>query len=137
MSFLVDTDVLSEPTKLQPSAKAESWLDANQALLYTSAITLGELTRGIELLPAGARRVRMERWLEDVRRTMSGRILAFNSRVSVTWGKLMAQLDREGHRMPLADSLIAAIARRHQLTVATRNTPDFARAGIRVVNPFL
>ncbi len=137
MSFLVDTDVLSEPTKLQPSAKAESWLDANQALLYTSAITLGELTRGIELLPAGARRVRMERWLEDVRRTMSGRILAFNSRVAVTWGKLMAQLDREGHRMPLADSLIAAIARRHQLTVATRNTQDFARAGIRVVNPFV
>jgi len=137
MSFLVDTDVLSEPTKLQPSAKAESWLEANQTLLYTSAITLGELTRGIELLPAGAKRARMERWLEEVRRTMSGRILAFNSRVAVTWGKLVAQLDREGHKMPLADSLIAAIAKRHQLTVTTRNTPDFVRAGLRVLNPFL
>ena len=75
MSFLVDTDVLSDPSKAQPSAKVEAWMEAHQALLYTSAITLGELSRGVELLPAGAKRLRMEGWLE-------------------------ARLEREGHKMP-------------------------------------
>ena len=112
-------------------------MEAHQALLYTSAITLGELSRGVELLPPGAKRLRMESWLEDIRQTMAGRILGFNARTAMAWGELTARLEREGHKMPLADSLIAAIAKRHNLTVATRNSSDFARAGLRVVNPFL
>ncbi len=136
MSFLVDTDVLSNPSKLNPSTKVDAWLEANQALLYTSAITLGELSRGVELLPAGAKRVRMERWVEDIRQTMAGRILSFNARTAMVWGAMTARLERAGHKMPLADSLIAAIARRHGLTLVTRNTHDFKHTGVKLLNPF-
>ena len=136
MSFLVDTDVLSEPTKHHPEAKVEAWLETHQAVLYTSAITIGELRRGIALLPVGARRVRLERWLEKVLVTMSGRILAYNSRVAETWGDMMAGLEKQGRTMPLADSQIAAIAKRHNLTIATRNIADYALVGLRLVNPF-
>lgn len=137
MSFLLDTNVLSDPTRPQPSPKVDVWLAAHQSRLYTSAITIGELRRGIELLPAGAKRTRLESWLEEVLVTMNGRILAYNTRVAETWGELMAGLERRGEKMPLADSLIAAVAKRHNLTVATRNTADFTRVGLRVVNPFL
>jgi len=68
---------------------------------------------------------------------MSGRVLAYNTRVAETWGEMMADLERRGHTMSLTDSLIAAIAKRHNLTLATRNTSDFAHAGLRLLNPFL
>ena len=67
---------------------------------------------------------------------MDGHILAYNTRVAETWGEMMADLERRGEKMPRMDSFIAAIAKRHNLTVATRNTDDFKRAGVRVVNPF-
>ena len=137
MNFLVDTDVLSEPSKPRPSPKVEAWFETNQALLHTSAITIGELTHGIELLPAGARRTQLERWLEHVLAKMTGRILAYNTRVGQIWGVLMADLERQGRKMPLADSYIAAIGKRHNLTLATHNSEDYSRVGIRVFNPFL
>ena len=67
MSFLVDTDVPSNPSKLHPSAKVLAWLELNEQRLYTSAITLAELSRGVELLPSGLKRHRMEKWLTDIR----------------------------------------------------------------------
>jgi toxin FitB len=60
-----------------------------------------------------------------------------NTRVAETWGEIMANLERQGHPMPLTDSLIAAIAKRHNLTLVTRNTADYVHTGLRVLNPFL
>lgn len=137
MNYLVDTDVLSDPSRPQPSPKVDAWLAVHQNDLYASAISIGEIKRGIERLEAGAKRARLEKWLEDISASMSGRILAYNTRVAETWGEMMAEMERQGHTMPLADSLIAAIAKRHNLTLATRNTADFAHAGLRLVNPFL
>ena len=137
MSFLVDTDVLSDPSRPQPSPKVDAWLVAHQSQIYTSAISIGEIKRGIERLPTGAKRNGLEKWLEAVLASMDGRILAYNSRVAETWGAMMANLERQGHPMPLTDSLIAAIAKRHTLTLVTRNTADFAHTGLRVANPFL
>ena len=137
MSFLLDTDVLSDDIKPRPSGKVNAWIEANESNLYTSAITVGEIRRGIARLPAGERRNRLERWFEGLLVRMHGRILAYNTRVAETWGDLVAELERRGEKMPMADSLIAAVAKRHNLTVATRNTTDFARVGLRVVNPFL
>ena len=93
--------------------------------------------RGIERLPTGAKRNGLEQWLEVVLASMDGRILACNSRVAETWGEMRANLERQGQPMPLTESLIAAIAKRHTLTLATRNTADFAPTGLRIVNPFL
>ena len=137
MSFLVDTDVLSDPSRPQPSPKVDAWLAAHQSQIYTSAISIGEIKRGIERLPTGARRNGLAKWLEEVLASMDGRILAYNSRVAETWGGMMANLERQGHPMPLADSLIAAIAKRHNLTLVTRNTADYVHTGLRVLNPFL
>jgi predicted nucleic acid-binding protein len=137
VSFLVDTDVLSDPSRPQPSPKVDAWLVAHQSQIYTSAISIGEIKRGIERLPTGAKRNGLEKWLEAVLASMDGRILACNSRVAETWGAMMANLERQGRPMPLTDSLIAAIAKRHTLTLVTRNTADFAHTGLRVANPFL
>jgi predicted nucleic acid-binding protein len=137
VSFLVDTDVLSDPSRPQPSPKVDAWLVAHQSQLYTSAISIGEIKRGIERLPTGAKRNGLEKWLEAVLASMDGRILAYNSRVAETWGAMMANLERQGRPMPLTDSLIAAIAKRHTLTLVTRNTADFAHTGLRVANSFL
>jgi predicted nucleic acid-binding protein len=137
VSFLVDTDVLSDPSRPQPSPKVDAWLATHQSQIYTSAISIGEIKRGIERLPTGAKRNGLEKWLEAVLASMDGRILAYNSRVAETWGAMMANLERQGHPMPLTDSLIAAIAKRHTLTLTTRNTADFAHTGLRVVNPFI
>ena len=90
MSFLVDTDVLSDPSRPQPSPKVDAWLAAHQSQIYTSAISIGELKRGIERLPTGAKRNGLEKWLEAVLASMDGRILAYNSRVAETWGAMMA-----------------------------------------------
>lgn len=137
MNYLVDTDVLSDPSRPQPSPKVDAWLAVHQNDLYASAISIGEIKRGIERLEAGAKRARLEKWLEDISASMSGPILAYNTRVAETWGEMMAEMERQGHTMPLADSLIAAIAKRHNLTLATRNTADFAHTGLRLVKPFL
>jgi toxin FitB len=137
VNYLVDTDVPSEPSRPQPSAKVDAWLVAHQSLLYTSTISIGEIKRGIERLAPGARRNALEKWLESVLARMGGRILAYNTRVAETWGAMMADLERQGCTMPLTDSLIAAIAKRHHLTLATRNTAHFVPTGVRVVNPFL
>lgn len=133
----MDTDVLSDPSRPQPSPKVDAWLVVHQNDLYTSAISIGEIKRGIERLAPGAKRAGLEKWLEDILTSMGGRILAYNTRVAETWGEMMAEMERQGHTMPLTDSLIAAIARRHNLTLATRNTADFAHTGLRLVNPFL
>jgi predicted nucleic acid-binding protein len=137
VSYLVDTDVLSEPSHPRPSQNADVWLAAHQSQIDTSAIRIGEIKRGIARLPASARRTALEKWLEAVLISRNGRILAFNTRVAETWGEMMADLERQGAPMPLADSQIAPIARRHNLTLATRNALDFTKAGIPVVNPFI
>ncbi len=137
MSFLVDTDVLSDPTRLHPSAKVDAWLSANETQIYTSAITIGELKRGIERLSPGTKRAGLEKWLDKLLTSMAGHVLAYNARVPETWGKMMVDLEKQGHLMPLTDSMIAAIAKRHNLTLVTRNTTHFAHAGLCVINPFI
>lgn len=127
---------MSDAMKPRPDERAKAWMQAHESDLYTSAITIGELRRGIARLPASERRARLEHWLEGLLVRMDGHILAYNTRVAETWGEMMADLERRGEKMPRMDSFIAAIAKRHNLTVATRNTDDFKRAGVRVVNPF-
>ena len=137
MSFLLDTDVLSDAVKKTPSPKVNAWIEAHQSQIYTSAISIGELKRGIARMPLGARRTQMERWFEGLLVRMEGRILAYTSRVAESWGDFTAELERKGHKMPLVDSFIAAIAKRHNLILATRNTAHFSHTGLRVMNPFL
>ena len=136
MSFLVDTNVLSESAKRKPDAGVMAWLRENERELYVSTITIGELRRGIERIPESARKTRLRHWLHSLCDCMQGRVLSFSTSSAHVWGQLKAKWDAAGVVVPTLDSQIAAIAKRHGLTVVTRNTGDYAKTGVKVLNPF-
>jgi toxin FitB len=132
--FLVDANVLSEATRPTPEPRVVEWLRENERELAVDPVILGEIRFGIHLLPASARRQRLERWFEQgVRRIVC---LPWDAETGLRWAKLLADLRRTGAAMPVKDSMIAATALRHGLKVATRNTRDFSRARVPVVDPF-
>ena len=134
MTYLVDANVLSEPTKLSPNSKVVDWLRTNEGKLVVDSIIVGELCVGILSLPHGRKRRQLEQWFEDVVQTID--CLPWDATISRRWAKLVVDLQRKGDTLPLLDSMIAATALQHELTVATRNTRDFERAGVRVLDPF-
>jgi len=99
------------------------------------AVVLGELSVGILGHPAGRKRATLDRWFESVVQTIE--CLPWDAGVSLCWARLVSQLKRKGQSLPLLDSMIAATALRHGLTVVTRNTGDFQRTGVKVFDPFL
>jgi len=134
MIFLVDANVLSEPTKPAPESKVVSWLSANEGALVVDSVVLGEVCVGILALPAGRKRRRLEQWFEAVVRALE--CLPWDGIISLRWAKLVVDLKRRGETLAMLDSMIAATALTHGLTVATRNTRDFKKAGVKVVDPF-
>jgi predicted nucleic acid-binding protein len=134
MTYLVDANVLCEPTKPQPEARVIEWLRRHEAEITVDPFILGEIRFGIHLLPAGTRRRRLERWFEEgVRRI---HCLPWDASIGLRWARLLADLRTAGRAMPIKDSLIAATALVHGLVLATRNTRDFKHAGIKVIDPF-
>jgi predicted nucleic acid-binding protein len=134
MTYLVDANVLSEPTKPAPSSKVVDWLSANERNLVVDSIVLGELYIGIPALPPGRKRRQLEQWCDALMQTIE--CLPWDATVSRRWAKLVVDLKRKGERMPLLDGMIAATALQHDLTIATRNTRDFKKAGLKVFDPF-
>jgi len=134
LTYLVDANILSEATKPRPSAQVVDWLRANERNLVVDPIILGEIRFGILLMSAGARRRELERWFAaGVQRI---HCLPWSADTGLRWAKLLADLRAAGKAMPIKDSLIAATALVHSLMIATRNTKDFAAAGVKVINPF-
>lgn len=136
MSFLVDTNVFSEPAKPAPDPTVVDWLSKNEADLYVSAISIGEMRRGIERLRKSKRRDDLQAWMLGLCACMQGRVLSFNTSVAHIWGQLQAKWERAGVALPSIDSQIAATAHRHNLTLVTRNENDFKNSGVKLLNPF-
>jgi predicted nucleic acid-binding protein len=126
--------VLSEPTKPVPSSEVVDWLSANEDNLLVDSIILGELCIGILALPRGRKRTQLEQWFGDVVQIMD--CLPWDAAISRQWAKLVVDLKQKGDKLPLLDSMIAATALQHGFTVATRNTRDFNKTGVQVLNPF-
>ncbi|HXX30387.1 MAG TPA: type II toxin-antitoxin system VapC family toxin [Myxococcaceae bacterium] len=138
MSFLLDTNAVSEWSKPRPDPGFIQWLhEADEDRLFLSVLTLGEVRSGVDRLDAGTRRNRLERWLEhDLAPRFEGRILPVDADVADSWGRIVAGTERTGRPMKTVDALLAATARHHRLTLVTRNTGDFAAAGIELLNPW-
>ena len=135
MSYLLDTNVLSELRRKTPNAGVVEWFSHRPAsTLYLSVLTLGELRKGIEVLADTQRRMTLTDWLEtDLPSFFTGRILAVDAQVADRWGKLIAAA---GRPLPAIDSLLGATAAQHGLSMVTRNERDFAALGLDVINPW-
>lgn len=136
--ILLDTNVLSEPTKPMPDARVIAWLDAQHAsTLYTTAINELELRAGVASLPPGRRRSVLERAVDMTLHVLIGsHILAFDSAAVAECASRWAAAQRVGQTVLLADAQIAAIAAAHGFTVATRDTKAFLAMGVPVINPW-
>ncbi len=137
MSFLLDTNVISEMTRPRPSPRVQGWLESRGGdTLFLSAITLGELRKGA-LLAEAAKRRRLLDWIEHtLKPQFDGRVIPLDVAVLEKWADIQSSLQRHGDSLPVLDGLIAATAAVHDLSVVTRNTADFRLAGVRVVNPW-
>jgi predicted nucleic acid-binding protein len=135
VKYLVDANVLSEPTKPTPDPRVLSWLRAHEPEIAVDPVILGEMRFGILILPRGRRRTGLERWFD----AGVGRLhcLPWDAETGLKWAELLARLRTNGKAMPVKDSLIAATAVVHSLAVATRNRADFVNAGVRIVDPFV
>lgn len=134
MNYLLDTCMISELTSNQPNQKVVAWIDnEDDARLYLSVITIGEIQRGIMRLPESRRRTELDEWLrEGLLVRFNGRILPLTVDIMLTWGNLTAA----GRTLPAVDSMIAAIAICHNLTLVTRNVKDFDGTDVKILNPW-
>ena len=130
----MDANVLSEPTRPAPDVRVVAWLRQHERDIAVNPIILGELEYGILLLPASRRRTRLEQWFASGVERL--RVFDFDTATAAAWARLLARLKKKGRTMPIKDSLIAATALAHGLTVATRNTKDFRSMGVEIENPF-
>jgi predicted nucleic acid-binding protein len=138
MKYLLDTCLISETVKLVPSHSVLAWLQSqDETRLYLSVLTIGELSKCISRLEKGARRSRLQDWLDvSLARRFMGRILPIDSETAQAWGRMSAECERLGRRLPVLDGLLAASAMQHGLAVVSRNVVDFELTGVSVVNPW-
>jgi predicted nucleic acid-binding protein len=135
LSYLIDTCALSELIRPTPAPQVVEWFESvPPEVLFISSLTLGEIRRGAEKLPDGRRRSQIIAWLEiELPEWFEGRVLPVDSAVADEWGRMTARLKQP---LPAIDSLIAATAMKHRLTVVTRNVSDFSAAGVDILNPW-
>ena len=137
MRYLLDTCVLSELVKPAPDASVLGWVQVRKAQdLYISAVTWGELQRGVNRLPESKRRSELTLWLQQLKVGFEDRVLAFDQSVAETWASMTVHAEAQGHSMTALDSLIAATAHAHDCKLVTRNVRDFSAAGVAVINPW-
>ena len=135
MSYLLDTNVLSELRRKSPDETVVEWFARRPpSTLYLSVLTLGELRKGIEGVADSKRRMSLNDWLEsDLPAFFVGRILPVDAQVAERWGRLVATA---GRPLPAIDSLLGATAAQHGLSIVTRNGKDFADMGLDIINPW-
>lgn len=139
MSYLLDTCVLSEFTRRQPDRKVVEWVSsADELSLYLCVISIGEIQKGIARLPDSSRKEELAKWLlSELIPRFGDRLLVLDTGILLAWGALTARMEATGKQMPAIESLIAATALNHDLTLVTRNPADFESAQVKIVNPWL
>ena len=135
MSYLLDTNVISELVRPKPTKVVIDWFEnIPSEALHISVLTLGEIRKGVEHMPDGVRREKLRLWLEhDLVDWFGDRILPVDLPIADRWGRLLASV---GRPVPSIDSLLAATALHHELRLVTRNRKDFDYPGLEVINPW-
>jgi predicted nucleic acid-binding protein len=138
MPYLLDTNVVSEAIKSRPALRVVTWLAAQPSItVYLSVLTLGEIEQGIVRAPDPRRAARLTQWLQDeLEPRFQGRILSVDVHVMKTWGRITGQALPRGQPVSYMDSLLAATAIVHGLTLVTRNVKDVATFPIQTLNPW-
>lgn len=136
--YLLDTNVVSEAMKRYPAESVVAWLAAQPSTtVYLSVLTLGEIEQGIVRAPDGRRAERLRRWVEDeLRPRFQGRILSIDAPVMTTWGQITGQALLRGQLVSYVDSLLAATALTHGMTLVTRNVSDVQSLPVPTLNPW-
>jgi predicted nucleic acid-binding protein len=138
LSFLLDTNVVSEWVKPKPAETVVAWLTAvDEDQVFMSVISFAELRRGVELLNRGRQRTRLEKWIaEDLTRRFQGRLLPVDLVIADAWGHVTARARRAGRPLGVMDAFFGATALAHDLTLATRNVRDFEGLDIALFSPW-
>jgi predicted nucleic acid-binding protein len=139
VTWLLDTNVVSEPSRRTPSANVVGWVDAQDAAsLYTLSLAFAEIRSGIERVADPAMRLDLAHWLDfRVRPVFAGRVIDADEAVWMTMLLIMQRAKSARRTVPITDLVFAAAAERHGLIVVTRKTKHFAGTGVRVLNPWL
>ncbi|MGA1986901.1 MAG: type II toxin-antitoxin system VapC family toxin [Candidatus Sulfotelmatobacter sp.] len=137
MNFLLDTNTVSEWVKPRPNPGLIHWTESvDEDRVFLSVISLAELRYGVERMPEGARRSRLERWLRDeLPLRFEGRILPIDDKVAETWGRTVSRCEALGRPIDAMDAFLSSTADVHRLTLVTRNVSDFPTLKT-VLNPW-
>ena len=138
VNYLLDTNIISELTKIKPSEDVMNWLsNQSEISLFLSSITIAEIMRGVSRLEDGKKRNKLMQWVqEEIPNKFYGRILDFDMKCAFLWGKWQGQADKKGRPFSVMDGQIATVASRFGLTLVTRNTKDMIDLPVKVFNPF-
>ena len=136
--ILIDTNIISELMKPNPFEKVIHWLDEQDNMqLFISAVTIAEINYGLSILPEGGRRKTLEQAFKyALEEAFNSRILSFDADAAYHYGEILGHQKLLGKPMGVPDGQIAAIARLHHASLATRNIRDFADCGLVLIDPF-
>ena len=135
MAYLLDTNVLSEFFKREPDERVLMWFrETDEVLQFISTLTLAEIQKVISRLDASRRKDELQDWFDSELVRYSSRVLSFDLEAARIWADVMATLEKKGRPLPVIDSLIAATALAHDLTLVTRNSPDFAATNVKILD---
>ena len=138
MNYLLDTCVISELIKPKPNSKVVKWLrSCRDENLFLSVLTIGEIQKGISKLPDSRKRNNLQKWMDaELILRFDRRILGIDFKIAQKWGEIQASAEITGTKMPVIDSLIAAIGLIHDLTIVTRDTSGMEKSGAKLFNPW-
>src|SRR6202022_1026644 len=136
--FLLDTNCISELVRPKPEPRVTEWMEAaDEAMLYLSVLTVGEIRKGLAGLPQSKRRTHLETWLEvELQARFAGRIVLIDAAIADRWGLTAANAKRKGRALSIIDGFLAATPLHHNLTIVSRNASDFANTPVPVLNPW-
>ena len=134
MRYLVDVNVICEPSKLRPNENVLQWLEEHEPVATVDPIVMGEVWRGILMLPHGRKRDGLMAWFDRLRQSIPCTVWTMET--ALAWAEICDHVQRRGFTISAPDTMIAATTKLHGLTVVTRNVVDFTRCGVAVVNPF-